>query len=274
MSNSEHWMTVDGARMRYLRSGSGPPLILLHGLVAYSFSWRLVMPALAQHFTVYALDMPGSGFSDCPPDLKSDLRSNAERFLRVLDALQLSSCDLIATSYGGAEAMVAASLAPGRISRLVLVAPVNPWSVHGKIIAPFLSNPVIAPLFLRMYPFLQATQGHFIRRVFGGAHSIPSDSIAGYSAILRRPGVLKHALQILRTWNADIRYLEKILPSIRHIPVLLIWGKRDGAVYFSSAPKLRENFQHSELVTFDGVGHLPYEEVPNEFAEAVLKFLR
>jgi pimeloyl-ACP methyl ester carboxylesterase len=231
------------------------------------------MPKLAQHFTVYALDMPGSGFSDCSPNMKSDLHSNAERFLRVLDALQLPSCDLVATSYGGAEAMVAASLAPGRFSRLVLVAPVNPWSAHGRRIAPFLSNPLIAPLFLRLYPFLQAAQGHFIRRVFGGEHSIPPDSIAGYSAILRRPGVLQHALQILRTWNADIRYLEKILPNIRHIPVLLIWGKQDGAVYLSSAPKLRENFQRSELVTFDGVGHLPYEEAPNEFAKAMLKFL-
>jgi pimeloyl-ACP methyl ester carboxylesterase len=232
------------------------------------------MPTLAEHFSVYALDMLGSGFSDCPPNMKSDLHSNAERFLRALNALQLSHCDVVATSYGGAEAMVAASLAPSMISRLVLVAPVNPWSAHGKVIAPFLSNPVIAWLFLRIYPFLQATQGRFIRRVFGGAHSIPPDSIAGYSAILRRPGVLAHALQILRTWNADIRYLEKILPSIRRVPVRLIWGERDGAAYLNSASKLCENFECSDLVTFKGVGHLPYEEVPNEFADAVLKFLQ
>ena len=53
----ECWMDFDGARMRYLRAGSGPPLILLHGLLAYSFSWRYTLPALAPYATVYAPDL-------------------------------------------------------------------------------------------------------------------------------------------------------------------------------------------------------------------------
>ena len=60
----ECWMDFDGARMRYLRAGSGPPLILLHGLLGYSFSWRYTLPALAPYATVYAPDMLGAGFSD------------------------------------------------------------------------------------------------------------------------------------------------------------------------------------------------------------------
>ncbi len=58
----ECWMEIDGARMRYLRAGSGPPLILLHGLLGYSFSWRFTMPALAPYATIYAPDLLGSGF--------------------------------------------------------------------------------------------------------------------------------------------------------------------------------------------------------------------
>ena len=59
-------MDLDGARMRYLRAGSGPALVLLHGLLGYSFSWRYTMPALAPYATVYAPDMMGAGFSDRP----------------------------------------------------------------------------------------------------------------------------------------------------------------------------------------------------------------
>jgi len=53
--------------MRYLSAGSGPPLLLVHGLLGYSFSWRFTIPALAQHATVYAIDLLGTGFSDRPP---------------------------------------------------------------------------------------------------------------------------------------------------------------------------------------------------------------
>jgi len=65
----ECWMELDGARMRYLRAGSGPALILLHGLLGYSFSWRFTIPALARYATVYAPDMLGAGFSDRPTGL-------------------------------------------------------------------------------------------------------------------------------------------------------------------------------------------------------------
>jgi pimeloyl-ACP methyl ester carboxylesterase len=52
--------------MRYLRAGSGPPLVLLHGLMGYSFSWRFAIPALAPLRTCYAPDLLGAGFSDRP----------------------------------------------------------------------------------------------------------------------------------------------------------------------------------------------------------------
>lgn len=274
METPEDWLTINGARLRYLCTGTGPPLVLLHGLVAYSFSWRFIITPLAKRFRVYALDMLGNGFSDCPSQLDSGLHAEADRLLQILDALQISSCDLVATSYGGATAMLAASLAPQRISRLVLVAPVNPWSAHGRVIAPFLSNPVIAWMFVRLFAQLHASRGYFFRRLFGASPRVPSDSAAGYATALRRPGVLRHALNTIRSWNRDLRLLEEQLPRIAHIPVLFMWGKEDKAVSIQSAARLREHFKNTQMVTFDGVGHLPYEEAPEEFTRAVLKFLR
>ena len=71
----ERWAKVQGARMRYLCAGSGPPLLLLHGLLGYSFSWRFVIPVLAKESTVYAPDMLGAGFSECPANLECSLQA-------------------------------------------------------------------------------------------------------------------------------------------------------------------------------------------------------
>src|SRR6202453_1270597 len=134
-------MDLDGARMRYLRAGSGSALILLHGLLGYSFSWRFTMPALAPYATVYALDMLGAGFSDRANTLDFSMRACARRVVRFAEQLRLSFVDLLGTSHGGAVAMMAAEefLAAGsrvKLTSLVLVAPLNPFSSHGKRLAP------------------------------------------------------------------------------------------------------------------------------------------
>ena len=59
----EHRVSLNGVKWRYLRAGSGPALLLVHGLMGYSWSWRFNMRELAKHFTVYAPDLPGCGFS-------------------------------------------------------------------------------------------------------------------------------------------------------------------------------------------------------------------
>src|SRR5580692_12828075 len=78
----ECWMDFDGTRMRYLRAGSGPPLILLHGLLGYSFSWRYTMPSLAPYVTVYAPDMIGAGFSDRSDAFDYSMGATARRVLQ------------------------------------------------------------------------------------------------------------------------------------------------------------------------------------------------
>src|SRR5271157_4551130 len=105
----ECWMDFDGARMRYLRTGSGPALILLHGLLGYSFSWRYTMPALAPYRTVFAPDLLGAGFSDRPQGIDHSMRGTALRVLRFAENLGLGSFDLVGTSRGGAVAMATAA---------------------------------------------------------------------------------------------------------------------------------------------------------------------
>ena len=240
-------MELDGARMRYLRAGSGPALILLHGLLGYSFSWRFTMPALAPYVTAYAPDMLGAGFSDRPPGIDHSMRGTAKRVLRFIAGLGITSFDLLGTSHGGAVAMFAAAeCLRGNIGlnlrRLVLVAPVNPYSAHGRRLAPFFGSRFGAGLFRASIARTGFSYPYWHARMYGDRRRIPPDALEGYMAPLAKPGLFEHALGIVRTWTADLRELEAILPRLAGIPTLLMWGSKDAAVYASSAEPLSEIF--------------------------------
>jgi len=269
-------MDFDGARMRYLRTGSGPPLILLHGLMGYSFSWRFAMPALAPFRTCYAPDMLGAGFSD-RPTIDHSMRATALRVVKFARNLGLESFDLLGTSRGGAVAMCAAAeclrKGPPSIRSLILVAPVNPYSEHGRRLAPFCGSRYgssLARAILERMPFLYP---YIHGRLYGDRAKIPPGTLEGYKAPLTIPGLFEHALSIVSTWTADLRELETLLPTLSSIPTLLMWGTKDPAVYFSSMEKLALHFPGAEKIAFEGAGHLPYEECAEEFNRALLKFL-
>jgi pimeloyl-ACP methyl ester carboxylesterase len=259
--------------MRHLRCGTGPPLLLLHGLLGYSFSWRFALPVLAEKATVYAVDMPGVGFSDRPSNAAGSFRAQAARLLRFLDSVNVQSCDLLGTSHGGAIAMMAAALAPERVRSLILVAPVNPWSAHGRRLAPFLSCVPLSWMLLRFEPLLGLAHDVLLRRLYGDPRRIRPGTLAGYSDPFRIPGTLNYGLSVVKSWNRDLADLESALPGIANIPTLLLWGSKDRAVSPDSAGPLRRVFKNCQVEIFDGVGHLPYEEVPEAFNASVIEFL-
>lgn len=275
----ECWMDFDGARMRYLRAGSGPPLVLLHGLMAYSFSWRFVLPALAPYATLYAPDLLGAGFSDRPGGIDHSMQGTALRVTRFVKNLGLASFDLLGTSRGGAVAMAAAAdcMSAGntkpRLRRLVLVCPVNPYSAHGTWLAPFFGTSLGATLFRSGAERLPFLFPYMHGRLYAERSKIPPGSLEGYKAPMAIPGMFEHALSIVRTWSADLRALESLLPKLRSIPTLLMWGSKDPAVYVSSMEPLARHFNNVQKVVFPGVGHLPYEECPEEFNRALIQFL-
>ena len=258
----ECWMEIEGARMRYLRAGSGPALILVHGLLGYSFSWRYTMPALAPYATVYAPDLVGAGFSDRPVGLDHSMRGTALRLLRFIKNLGVSSFDLLGTSHGGAVAMMAAAEclsgnadsgdAGLHLRRLVLVAPVNPYSAHGRRLAPFVGSRFGTALFRLTSAHMRFSYPYWHARMYGDRGRIPPGTLEGYMAPLAKPGLFEHALSIVRTWTEDLRELEATLPKLAGVPTLLMWGSKDSAVYASSAAPLAKYFPNSKMIVFPG----------------------
>jgi pimeloyl-ACP methyl ester carboxylesterase len=275
----ECWMELEGARMRFLRAGSGPPLVLLHGLMGYSFSWRYTLPGLAPYAKVFAPDLLGGGFSDRPAGIDHSMRATARRVLKFASNLGLKSFDLLGTSRGGAVAMCAAAEnldgnAPGlHVRKLVLACPVNPYSAHGRWLAPFCGTRVASAAIRRSTARMPFLFTHFHGRLYADRSHIPPGSLEGYKAQLEVPGLFDHATSIVRTWTADLRELDALLPKLRKIPTLLMWGDKDRAVYVSSMEMLAQHFADVQKVIFPGVGHLPYEECPQDFNRALVQFL-
>jgi pimeloyl-ACP methyl ester carboxylesterase len=288
----EHWLDLPDGRMRYLKAGSGPPLILIHGLMGYSFSWRFAIPALVPHATVYAIDNLGAGLSPANEGMDCTVRATAERVLEFADALGIKDFDLLGTSHGGGVAIMVAAVCTekraerslvrkndlqkndSRLQRLILVAPVNPWSPHGRWLAPFLGSAFGSVLFHNTIERWRLLDHLWLRRLFGDGSKIPPDSLSGYRIPVLKNHVFRHASHIIKNWTADLAELERALPKIRDYPTLLIWGTKDRAVDFRSAEPLRQNFRDTRLVSFQGVGHLPYEEAPEDFNRALVAFLK
>ena len=278
----EHWLDLPDGRMRYLKAGSGPTLILIHGLMGYSFSWRFTIPALAPHATVYAIDNLGAGFSTANDGMDCTMRATARRVLQFADALGIENFDLLGTSHGGGVAIMVAAICTernlggqndARLQRLILVASVNPWSKHGKRLAPFLGSALGSLLFRGTIEQWRSLDHLWLRRLFSDGAKIPPDSLDGYRMPVFKNHAFRHAQRIVRNWTADLAELETTLPKIRDYPTLIVWGTKDRAFDFPSAEPLRRNFRDCRLVAFEGVGHLPYEEAPEDFNRALVDFL-
>jgi pimeloyl-ACP methyl ester carboxylesterase len=272
--------------MRYLHlpaaappSPALPAVVFVHGLMGYSFSWRHNLDFFAQHRDVYAVDLLGIGHSDRPPVGAADfsLAAAASRLLALLRALGHTQIDLVGTSHGGAVAMLAASqdrASPAPlIRRLVLVAPAHPFMPNASLRLAFFRTSFGRKVMRGLATFGWALRGQAMGRMYADPSRITPATRAGYALNLDDPRSYEYALEVVRTWQTDMRQLQAALPSIAALPVLLLWGADDQAVSPSSGLRLLKCFRHAEYVVLPHAGHLPYEEVPDEFNRRVLRFL-
>jgi pimeloyl-ACP methyl ester carboxylesterase len=150
---------------------------------------------------------------------------------------------------------------------------VNPYSAHGRRLAPFVGSKFGTALFRLTSARMRFSYPYWHARMYGDRRRIPPGTLEGYMAPIEKPGLFEHALSIVRSWTKDLRELEATLPKLAGVPTLLMWGSKDSAVYASSAAPLAKHFRQSRCVVFPGVGHLPYEECPEEFNRALIEFL-
>ncbi|MGE5325227.1 MAG: alpha/beta fold hydrolase [Actinomycetota bacterium] len=262
---------IDGQRMHYERAGSGPPLLLIHGLLGGSFCWRFNITELAANRTVFALDLPGMGLSQDSAATDYGMRSQAGRLVDFIAQNDLRDLDIVASSWGGAVALLLAARLP-QIRSLVLAAPVNPWSEYGRGRIRFLSSAFGAMVVRCALPFSRRFHWIGLQRMYGDPARIRPGTLEGYSSLLLRRGRAGSLINIMRNWEADLEVLREAIPRVK-APALLLWGSRDGAVDPRSAQALGRSLASCRIEMLPGIGHLPFEESPEVFNRLVLDFI-
>ncbi|HYL93031.1 MAG TPA: alpha/beta hydrolase [Alphaproteobacteria bacterium] len=257
--------------LRFRQTGTGRPVVLLHGLLGGSFCWRLTEPVLASTHTVFSIDLPGHGLADAPADFDGSMQNQAALLQRFLEQRRLGPLDILAASWGGAVALHLAARWP-KVRRLVLVAPVNPWSANGSKRIRLLSSAAGGLLLRAVWPFSRPALGPGVRRLYADPAKIPSGTVAGYAERIWRPRRSRNLLSILKNWQSDMASLSRIIPEVS-ARTLLVWGESDNAVDPSSAGMLQRALPNARAVMLPSVGHLPFEEAPDEFNRLVLDFL-
>jgi pimeloyl-ACP methyl ester carboxylesterase len=272
--------------------------------LGYSFSWRHNLEVLAEEREVYAVDLLGIGYSDRPfgaparakGTVDFGLRATAERMLEWLEALGLRNVDLLGTSHGGAVALMMAALerehgSGTAVGRLVLAAPANPWSRLGAMRIAFFGSSLgrrMAGLFAptratstragdlstaRFKRLRRAARSLALGRMYGDRTKITVETLNGYGRMMDLPGTIEYALEVVGSWNQDMRELQSRFHVLANLPALLLWGSRDRAVAPESAYQLASKLRNARLIVINGIGHMPYEEAPDEFNRLVLDFL-
>ena len=265
---------VDGHRMHCLTTGKGPALVLLHGLLGSADAWRPCFSRLGKESFVYAVDAMGIGGSERVPGLDASLSAHADRMAKFLSGVGIGSADIVGTSHGGAVAMMLAARHPERVRSLVLHAPANPFSLLGDPLVRFYRSP-LGRWFAHQVPSLpEKLQELALGRMYGNNKVVRHEVLERYMSSLRVPGTVEHVMNIIECWFSDMRELGTVLDRLREIPTLLLWGTHDRAVSLESGRQLEKLLPRAELVTLPGVGHLPHDEAPIAFADAVNGFLR
>lgn len=271
MKMQKHRAEINGQQLRYLLAGSGPPVVLVHGLLGGSFCWRFNVEAISARHTTLAVDLPGFGESDAPRHMDCSMEAQALRLSCLLETLGLEQVDVVGSSWGGAVAIFLAAISR-RVRSLVLAAPVNLWSDFGAGRIRFLSGRLGGTLLRLTMPVSRPLHRTALQRMYGDPGRIPPGTLEGYSEPLMRPGRVHNILNTLRSWERDLNALRGAITRVQ-ARSLLIWGTRDGAVDPKSSEALLRALPGCERALIEGAGHLPFEETPDEFNRLALDFL-
>ncbi|WP_245555522.1 alpha/beta fold hydrolase [Gordonia soli] len=283
---AEH--TIHGYRRAYRIAGSGPAILLVHGIGDNSSTWNDVIPLLAQHYTVIAPDLLGHGRSDKPrADYSVAAFANGMRDLLVV--LGHTKVTVVGHSLGGGVAMQFCYQFPRFVERLVLVATggvtreVNPAL---RIVSMPVANEALR--LLRVPGVLPG-----LRQITRALDAIPSapalpdaisprrfikdhDDLLRVLADLADPTASAAFLRTLRAvvdWRGQAVTMMDRCYLTERLPVLVVWGDEDSVIPYAHAQIAHAAIGHSELETFSGSGHFPFRDDPERFARVIIDFL-
>jgi cation diffusion facilitator CzcD-associated flavoprotein CzcO/pimeloyl-ACP methyl ester carboxylesterase len=269
---------VDGLRLRTRTTGSGSPVLLLHGIGQSLDDWTEQHELLAADHTVISLDLPGFAYSARTADDRSSLAGLAGVLPALLDALGIDGpLPVVGNSLGGAVAMRFAVDHPERVSALVLVDSAG-FGAEVTLALRLLAITPLAPRLLR--PDLRTSRRTVEALFHDRARLATDDRVARAFAVARRrphaATLVDLAAELGTFRGVRAAWRDALLPRVRAlgISMLVAWGDHDHVLPFAHLAAAEHALPDAETHVFARTGHMPQIERPAEFAELVADFLR
>lgn len=259
------------------KPGTGPPVVLVHGLPSSAADWGDVprrLAALGSQVVVY--DRAGFGFSTRPPPVPGSytLASSARDLKGLLDALGLQRVALVGWSYGGGVVQLLAQEAPERVSELVLLGSVGPHYEEKReepLAFRLVSTPVGLPLLIWVQgipPLGRALTHQALVDAFSGAARIPPGWERRTRAMLALPGTLRSYTLESRRMDLSVLHPEEI-----RAPTLVLQGQADRLVSTAVAQDLAQRIPGAKLMLVPGGSHMLPATHPDLVARDIHDFV-
>jgi pimeloyl-ACP methyl ester carboxylesterase len=273
------YRTIHGYRRAFRVAGSGPAILLIHGIGDNSTTWTTIQERLAQRYTVIAPDLLGHGKSDKPrADYSVAAYANGMRDL--LSVLDIERVTVIGHSLGGGVAMQFAYQFPQLVERLVLVGSggvTKDVNVVLRIAALPMGTEALALLRIPLVlPTLQ-TLGRIGGALLGSTgigRDLP-DMLRVLNDLPepRASSAFARTLRAVVDWRGQVVTMLDRCYLTESIPVQLIWGSRDSVIPAAHGELAHTAMPGSRLEIFKGSGHFPFHDDPARFVEVVQEFI-
>jgi 2-hydroxy-6-oxonona-2,4-dienedioate hydrolase len=256
-------VTVFGQKINYVEAGSGPAVVLLHGLGGNTLNWAFQMQALAQKHRVIVPDQIGFGRSD-KPLINYRVATYADFLDKFLDELKVEKASLVGNSMGGWIAAFYALQRPARVERLVLVDAAG-FRPPKEFDLAALSG---------LNPSTREGVRQLAAMIFANKQLFASDAAVDFMLTQRISAGDGHTIQsLVESIHRGEDMLDGRLGAIKQ-PTLIVWGREDMLTPLArEGERFKREIAGSQLVVFDKCGHSPQVECAADFNAAVLKFL-
>jgi pimeloyl-ACP methyl ester carboxylesterase len=267
---------VHGRTVNFLEAGSGPVLLLIHGMAGTCANWEAVIEPLSLHHTVIAPDFPGHG-SSAPGGGDYSLGGLASGLRDLMLALGHEGATLVGHSLGGGVAMQFTYQFPEMVERLVLVSSGG----LGPDVSPILRAAALpgANLFISATAGVGRQIGSALGRALAGIGLRPNADLAevtrGYATLSdpeRRKAFLATLHAVVGTEGQRVAALDKLYLA-EALPLLIVWGENDPIIPVAHAYAAHDHLPSSRLEILADAGHVPMLEHPGRFIAALEHFL-
>lgn len=257
---------VAGARVRYLDTGAGSPVVMIHGFASAIENWTPVLPAVARNHRVLALDLKGFGWTDRPPGDYSP-QAQADLVLALMDQRGIKKAAIVAHSWGSSIALALALKAPERVTRIALY---DAW-VYEEQLPPYFhwarADGVGETLFSMFY---RERTDERVALAFYDRKYITEEFVEAVEGALDRPGTTAAALAAVR--GQRYAAFQREYRNVKQ-PTLLMWGREDLVTTVNFGERLSRDLPSSRLIVYPRCGHFPMIEAREASNRDLASFL-